>query len=443
MMAHETSGRPVMLSLISEQAIPNVMAALLVDPHPRAVVCLLPEDKEHSGTADREFLVVFSGIQSALGRIDSSIQVINWAAEGDGHPVSPYDAGAVRQACQSIRRDGRFAAGPWIYNITGGTKVMAQAALDDAREHGHPAIYVDTESRRLIWDQKGALDFDEHRLQSIGVEEYLAAYGVEVNDYEDNLDGDLRQTARLLCQNPDGPSLIKKIKGCKNPAQDMQVVRRFGPGDLSQSERALLFEVARTLFERDVEIQELDGSVELTVWTTDEEVRAFFWGGRWLESYVFDTICQLHNTGGPWHYTSPWRNVLLKWSGIEFSGLEDEDPGADVLVRPTNELDVAAARGARLLICECKTGSNALKSKNLYTLQVVGHKLGTFAGKVFITDRHDLRNPSNPGTRHGVVRALTLGIAVVEASQLPALDRVLADPEKELRKQKRSFGLAA
>jgi hypothetical protein len=449
-MTDERKDRPTMLSLISEQAIPNVMAALLVEPRPRQMICLLPEDREHKGQIDQEFNHVFNGIRDALARIDPTIRVINWAASGGGgHPISPYDADQVRQACHAIRQDRRFAGALWVYNITGGTKVMAQAALDDARtayaDGCCKALYVDTDSRRLIWDGAGSCDFDEDRLRKVGVAEYLAAYGVQVKRYDDVLDDDLRLAARQLGQSREGPSVAAKIAGRENPGQDQEVRRCFGQGDprLSHGERALLAEIACTLSGRDIKVQAKGKVVDLSLWTTDEALRGFFWGGRWLESYVFDTVCRLSEQDDAWRFNPPWRNVLLEWSGIEYSGLVDRDEPMNALARPANELDVAASRGARLLICECKTGANALDPKHLYKLHVIGHKSGTFADKVLVTDQPDLLDPQNSAARHRVVRALTSNIVVIPVSHLPILDEILVDPEKELRQQKRLFKLAA
>jgi hypothetical protein len=441
-MSNENGERPVMLSLISEQAIPNVMAALLVKPRPRAMVCLLPEDKERKGQVDREFVHVFSGIHDALARIDENIQVLNWASpEGGGRAISPYDAREVMGACRAVRADPQFAGAAWIYNFTGGTKVMAQAAVDDARSNGCQALYVDTESRQLIWDQGDAVDFDEDRLRGVGVAEYLAAYGVQVRRHRDSLAEDLCEAARLLGRDAAGPSLVDKVKGSEVPSRDDKVVRRFGPDDLTGPERELLLDIADALRKRDIGVRRINGGIELVVWTTDEDLRSFFWGGRWLESYTFDIVRQLSQRAALWQYNMPRRNILVEWAGIEYSGLQEQVPND--LVRPANELDVAATRGARLLVCECKTGRYALKPRHLYKLQVIGHKLGTFADKVLVTDRSDLLNRQNRSVRNQVVRALTLNIAVVQASQLPALDEVLDDLDRELRRQKRRFEIVA
>jgi hypothetical protein len=184
-------------------------------------------------------------------------------------------------------------------------------------------------------------------------------------------------------------------------------------------------------------LQERPAGLELTVWTGDEPLRKFFWSGRWLEFYVFDTVCRLAEEDMKVGYNQPWRNVLLRWRGIHFTGL----PEIKGLQGAANELDVVATRGARLLVCECKTGKHVLTSHHLYKLQVIGHKLGTFADKVLVTDGKDFLDPSRHSTRQSVVRALTLNTVVVQASQLPALHKILAAPEEELRQQKQKFKL--
>lgn len=432
--------RANMLALVSEQAIPNVMGALLVEPQPQVLICLLPEDTKHPGQIDTDYRTVFGGISRALGMVAPDITVINWASDGAGEPVSPYSPEQVKRACFAIRTDPRFSTGPWIYNVTGGTKVMAQAALDDARENDCRAIYVDTESRQIVWDPGGPAGFAERRLGDVGVGEYLSAYGVSVLKHADWLPQDVRRAAHLLGQDSEGPCLMQQIKGNRAPKKDCEESMYLPWAGLGRLGGDLLFRVVESLSGRDtIHLQQRPNGLELTVYTGDEELRQFFWSGQWLESYAFETVCQLAQRCLDVDFNEPWRNVLLRWSGIEYSGL----PEIRGLERPANELDVAATRGARLMICECKTGKSALDPAHLYKLQVIGHKLGTFADKVLVTDRQDLLDPSNPSTRHGVVRALTLGIVVVQASQLPALDQILMDPERNLREQKRGFGLMA
>jgi hypothetical protein len=429
-----------MLALVSEQAIPNVMAALLVEPRPRALICILPEDTRNPGRIDTDFRTVFNGISRAVGMVAPDISVINWASDEEGQPVSPYSSEQVKAACSAIRTDPRFAAGPWIYNVTGGTKLMAQAALDDARRSGCRAMYVDTDSRRVIWDGNRPVGFDESRLTRVGVREYLTAYGVSVTRHADSVSPDLRRAAYEIGKASAGPSLMKQIKGDRTPTQDCDQAVYLPSETLSKSARDLLFQVFGLLSNRDsIGLQERPNGLELTVWTGDEALREFFWSGRWLECYVFDTVCRLLEEDLEVDYSQPWRNVLLRWAGIEFSGL----PEIKGLQGAANELDVAATRGARLLVCECKTGKHVLDSDHLYKLQVIGHKLGAFADKVLVTDGENLLDPSNRSTRQGVVRALTLNTVVIQASQLPGLGKLLADPDRELRRQKQEFKLRA
>jgi hypothetical protein len=301
-------------------------------------------------------------------------------------------------------------------------------------------MYVDTDSRRVIWDGQGPVSFDEERLGGVGVSEYLTAYGVSVTRYADSLEPDLRQAAYAIGRSHAGPNLMKQIKGDRMPCQDHHEAVYLPSQTLAESGRDLLFKVCELLSDRkSVDLEERPDGVELTVRTGDEPLRKFFWGGRWLEYYVFETICRLAGEELGISYNPPWRNVLLRWAGIKYSGL----PEIKGLQGPANELDVAVTRGARLLVCECKTGKHVLSPDHLYKLQVIGHKLGTFADKVLVTDAEDLLDRSNRSTRQGVVRALTLNTVVIEASQLPGLADILKDPEKESRRQKRCFGLAA
>lgn len=121
----------ILAHLVSEQPLPNLLAALAVKP-------------------DRVVL-----LQSASKRFDTVVRNLRRASESAGlrhatHPLAlaspnptPDDVIAALDACPTEWR-------PTLLNLTGGTKLMAFGAQTWAARHATPAFYVDTAGKRFI-----------------------------------------------------------------------------------------------------------------------------------------------------------------------------------------------------------------------------------------------------------------------------------------------------
>jgi len=442
-MTDQSHERTVMLSLISEQAIPNVMAALLVEPRPTTMICLLPKDRESPGKPDREFERIGSGIKAAFDALVESTQ-----GEIDLHvqrlgPVSPYNFEEVRGACERIRMESLAQGYTVVYNVTGGTKLMALAALRDAEEGNCRAVYIDTEFRRLVEvsPEPGKREFIEERLRPLDVPHYLAAYGLgqEVKGRQD-IPKCFREAVRLLALNPEpGTAVLRHILAQQGQQDEPYNLSLVG---LDLDARHVLEQAVDWLGDDRAAIS--GNTLELLV---DDDMYDFWWNRRWLEWYVFDVLEKMSRSADERRYNPPWCDVRFAWEADYARAMEEilfvEDESGQRIRLPLNELDIAAVRCGRLLVCECKTGGNALQSEHFYKLSVVGRRLGTFADKVFVTDVPGLANPAcrDASTRRQALRALILDVAVVGLEELPVLVDVLADPDGRLRQQKHWFGL--
>jgi hypothetical protein len=440
-----------MLSLISEQAIPNVMAPLLVKPRPSRMVCLLPADRDALDRLDREFERVFEGIQAAFGLLaEDSEGEIDLRLHKRG-PVSPYGFEEVQAACREIRTGFVSQGYEVIYNVTGGTKLMAQAALEDAREGGCQAVYVDTEFRKVVQVEPEAdrTDFVEERLRSVDVPHYLAAYGLgrQRSLGHRKIPEAFGEAARLLAENPaSSPSILQLILR-ETPSKYGRPTRQLG--SLAPQERQVLERIVEVLTRGGADISISDDTLTIAA---DDDMYDFWWNRRWLEWYVFSVIEDLNkNSDKELNYNRPWWDVRFVWDTDDVRKLMDhlltveyEDERGTVRTElPLNELDVAAVRGGRLLLCECKTGKRALESEHFYKLHVLGRRLGTFADQMFITDVSGLDDLAceEAKVRRQAVRALTLDVAVVGLERLRELRSILPEPDRFLREQKADFGL--
>jgi hypothetical protein len=439
--------RTVMVSLVSEQAIPNVMAALLVEPRPEVVVCILPEDRDEPTATDEEYRRVCEGIRRAFDTLAEDPEGdIDVRVQSRG-PVSPYDFSAVKEKCREVREEYAGQGYTVVYNVTGGTKLMAQAALDDAREGGCRAVYIDTEFRNLVevTPEAKKSGFVEERLRPLDVPHYLTAYGLgqeEVRGDRTVREKFKRAAGQLVGRPEQGVAVVQFVVGEDGRKGETCEVPLAG---LKPDERDLLEKVADRLGDG----ARISPGSEVLALDVDQDLYAFWWGRRWLEWYVFSVLEKLaEDSGNRLRYNRPWCDVRFRWDTDHAREVMkhlltiENDEGRPIPL-PLNELDVTAVRGGRLLVCECKTGKLALRSEHFYKLSVVGRRLGTFADKVFVTDVAGLADPSCPdnSVRRQAVRALTLDVVVVGLEELPVLGKILAEPNRRLRMQKSQFGL--
>lgn len=408
----------VLISLISEQAMPNVMAPLLINPRPDIIKCILPTDPRDRSRKDSQFVSVYQGVQQALAEL-------GFSKVRDRGPVPPYEFEEIKRVCAQIRQEHPGAT--FIYNITGGTKLMAEAALADARTIQAEAVYVDTENSRLVTLAKdGSVTSERYKSQSlkeITGARYLQAYGVTIKEGTTESPADpWLALARSVATTDGGPALMRFLVESPEPSSATHSEKTWEIAELTRTERTALEQLASMASSTGAYLRR-----DSFTWALTRESKDFIWRRHWLEWYTFDCIKRIATENSAWH--PPQRNVKIVWPGWERSLSHD------------NELDVTTIHGGRLLICECKAGKDAPTADNIYKLQVVGYKAGTFADKVLVTAQPYLTLPGKRNNEEQVVRALTLGILLVDAETLPCLPEYLQDVEHWLYEQQAQFGL--
>jgi len=410
-----------MISLISEQAMPNVMAPLLVEPRPDVIKCILPSDPRDPARKDSRFVSVYQGVGAALGEL-------GFDKVRDRGPVPPYDFERVKAACRGIREEHPGAT--LIYNVTGGTKLMAQAALADAAEARAQeqlawAVYVDTENGRLVRleaDKVTSTPYESERLEDVSVARYFQAYGVTTREGIHEPPPPPWPAAARAVANAEGAALMQSLAKFTEPKLDSHAQVPWDVSRLPDFERAILERLVAATGEAGVHLRGDDFT-----WPVNRESKDFIWRRGWLEWYTFDCLRKLAVENATWQ--PPLRNVKVVW------------PGWESLLSHDNELDVTTMRDGRLLICECKAGETAPNAEHIYKLQVVGYRAGTFADKVLVTATRHLTEPGRSQREDQVVRALTLDILLVGAETLPRLADYLKDFDDWLYDQQTWFSL--
>jgi hypothetical protein len=126
------SGPFALVQLVSEQTMPNVLAALALEP---AHITLLhtPRTAAHAAS-----------INGALRRagLEFEVDLRTLSAAPD-----VQESGArIRTACEDVTASGLTP----VVNITGGTKLMSIGAFAATIGPGWPSLYVDSENRRFL-----------------------------------------------------------------------------------------------------------------------------------------------------------------------------------------------------------------------------------------------------------------------------------------------------
>lgn len=451
----------LMICLIGEQAIPNVLGVLLARDRPHRVVCLVSEDTRwpRSGRTDPRYTAVYSGIHACLSRLPEPVTDVRMRL------VLPFDVDSTRQAIHELVEQ-EFPDDTIVVNLTGGTKLMAQGAFracadfwESEVKSDEPsrvsALYVDTQESHIIhWDNSGTehdpARFDAERLGPLDVHGYLLAYGVTLRHAGDRpaIDDPLVSASDVLATARGGIEIARLIAATKPTTAGATAVITLFAGELDSDQRGILERVV-ALSGGAVEVRNEQSFVRLVV--EGHDWQRLFWGRRWLEYHVYaETVRAGEQDCAPAIYSDVRMNATVDWNGIArlarlMVNTEDEDEDEETLppISPViNELDVVARRGARLLVCECKTDKLAPKDKHLYKLQVIGVRAGTY------TDRLLVIAPEPGGESETQrLRALAMDIGVVNLTTLRdnggRLRSVLEEPENYLRDQQRDAKLLA
>lgn len=149
------------LCLVSRQAMPNIIPALLYNPQKVVLITT----KEEINTA--------KNISKVLHKYNIDCDLHN-------DLVSAYDLNSVSNAINKIIELNKGEI--LTLNLTGGTKLMAIAAYELFRNHDMNIIYCDTYDESIIHFKKGKFEVEKYNGIRISVENYLIAYGFKPNN---------------------------------------------------------------------------------------------------------------------------------------------------------------------------------------------------------------------------------------------------------------------
>jgi len=158
-----------MISLVSEQTVPNILAILHFKPD--SLLFISTERMEREGRV-RAILAVLEQRHPGLYRLNENVHVIQVQED------SILDCHRKLEHWISGREDNEF-----IVNLTGGTKLMSIAAFEYFKDYGSKMVYIPLGKNHYIVpfpkkSPKAPIPLPDR----LSVAEYLMAYGLEVTN---------------------------------------------------------------------------------------------------------------------------------------------------------------------------------------------------------------------------------------------------------------------
>ena len=256
------------------------------------------------------------------------------------------------------------------FNITGGTKIMALAAITVASKDTAPYFYINTDEKRVLcWNYKvDSLSLDKpymsvedfftasgHKLQSVRKKPLASR---EINEFVYDNISSLKGIQRELIEK------IKSYLNCSNSEMKKLLAKNFGVMSNNNPSNLFLFEVDIHPQESSIKITGSNNNreVEYTVNGNLEELATWVISG-WFEEYIY-------------YQLEPF---------IENSDIAELELGLTPLWKKTStnrvqravkqEFDVAFTDGIKLCLVEVKTGN--FNQDDIHKLE---HNCEMFAG---------------------------------------------------------------
>lgn len=265
--------------------------------------------------------------------------------------TQPVDVQATKDICEQIHADNGENC-EYIYNLTGGTKLMAFGAMMCAQRHNAKMVYTDsldcidiTTSEHIPLSYKTDFDtlFDLQGQKLKSKEVYVQ------NMLRSQCANDIREFIEHH---------IKAYEVLRNVYDRYKQIPKTYDSGLVSYERS------------NGEIRIMYDDVEVFSSDYRDAFRMLF-EGRWWETLVADAV-------------NEWSNGRYEiWTDVEFeTNTPNPQNGKNGKQTVKNEVDVLVNLGNTLLFIECKSG--AFQQENLYKLSSVSKTYGSYKSKAIL-----------------------------------------------------------
>ena len=352
----------VHICLLSDQLLPNLIPILMDKPH-----CVYLIVTEEMKARDRH-----KRMQRLLRR-ENIESLVRYNAPSTGIDSIRKFAGKL---AEEVKKDGENNT--IVLNATGGTKLLSMGFMEVFRENleGYllQVIYTDTQHQLIETLVPRGLEAKPMG-NVLEIESYLAAQGMKLDSAlsdDDHWQLDVQRRSNLTeylashCVELGGffGALNGLIHGSNNQHGALSA-----NGNALLHPRQKLNTAPRGNWRKTLNRIQAEG---LIFWDGDKEVTfstieaARYLSGQWLEEYAW-----LHATASELQDVSC--SAIGQW---------ELQTGT---AAPTNEFDLLAVHGNRLLIVECKTGQKSLKEQEVTTrLESLNRNAGGLFGSCLL-----------------------------------------------------------
>lgn len=307
------------ICLVSEQTLPNYLGAIVPDAFPKKIHLIVTE------------------------RMKERANILEKALRSRGYDVKQYPLSTPQpEAVQNVLDSILEKIGPEIaINVTGGTKIMALAAVDWAAIQDTPPFlfYVDTDNKKILQIGGKMEQFDLPI--SLKIKELLnAGTGAAINTGGDSaLSAPQRDLLDHLTQTfLKNKTALELFNKCAKEAEK-SLYTHMPYGDIREFNEAL------AIAQRAGKLRITSGIISYA----SEDAR-FWCNGGWLEEFVSSKLYRMKGLG-----------IIDDWaSNIEiFKEQKISIKNSPNSQQPQNELDAAFTAANRLFVIECKTANLA------------------------------------------------------------------------------------
>jgi hypothetical protein len=325
----------IQVLLVGGRLAPNLFGVLLLRPQRIALIVSTDEKTK----------------VDVLRNATENITYLEPLHEKDIHEVDAFDYKQIYQTSQDICR--QYANEEVMFNITAGTKIMAIAALDVARNISNAkAFYLATSRNKTYWLASHTTNtVEEVDLSPFRIPTYLKAYGREPKEqpshYTFKDEQGIKAAQAIVNHLPASRELLLEIRRIKGKG------RYNVPLPNDNRLRSLIQELHQ--------IDVIDLTQQTFIIRSEHDWN--FFRGDWLDIFVCNAA----------KLTRIFQDVK---SGLKI-------PSGDA----EKEMDLVCLYNGELLLGSCKTDYKPFNTEYLDELSAVSSLIGgRFCSRIFITD---------------------------------------------------------
>ena len=372
-----------LISIVSGQAIPNVMPVLQDDRYFSHLEFIVSADATDPSKYDKYFNGIYYKLKAYL---ESLGRVVTRRA-----PVHPYEMAAMMTECQNAVDHHRNEGREIVFNITGGTKLMSMAAYLYAQQHYLDIIYVESRDRYMLhmpppenFAEALATNtftatrkpFVEARFGVINVEAYVSLYGRQISSSITAADLDSDQVTKALAIAQHYGSVGQRLSALRK-----NITKAYQDKTISWPFKLKLDRVKK----KEREALKALASSDVVGWDEKDSILSCT-----KEQYKF--------------INGPWVEVFALHQ-LTDSGLFHDVRGNVKLKGVDGEWDIMLTVNAKLAILECK--SDAKLSDQFGKIRAIQRDLGgTYAHSFFLRSGTKDSNTTKQAKLYGITEVL-------------------------------------